>query len=723
MHASSYNFKPETLNLMKSLPTSALRSMLSDMPLSKARAMMEALKGETLTDRDKDIIQKRETRSRAAEITIPAVADPARRAACLSDPERFLRTYGEAVFYNPFVNHQRAMIEAIYERAKTGGDKAVAAPRGDGKTQIATWMVAYIILAELRRFPVVLASNGRAAKKIFQQIQRTFVDNPLLVADFPEVCVPAVELDGAPQRAGKQHVGGERTRITWTSTEIGFPFVPGSPYGGCYVTSFGLDCAIRGVHVNGVRPDFALIDDPETNEVATSDEQHYRIEELIDGDVALLAGPDRKIARVILTTIQNRRCYSFRVTDRKLKPSWEGERYRALVKWPERADLWDEYIARRQQAQAGGDKDGRDATEFYRQNLKAMQAGAEIGNPCRFVRDFNADGEPIEVDALQAFYNKVADLGMARVLAELQNDPEEDRVAVETEIAPGIVQRATSRLARHATPPDKRCRYFVGCDVGKYASHWVKIAMWGNAVGHVIDYGVADGVGGINDTSDKLAVERGVLRMLLEWRDDIMADNPPELAMVDSGAFTDGVYEFVRQVGGSPFIAAKGHATHTMRWNTESKPNAIAYDHCRADLQPSGVGLWLYNFDAVYWKRQVHQRFILGPYGADGDWNDGGLSVWASESKMEHKTYSHHVCAEVWEERFIEGKGVVGKWIVKQRKNHWLDATAMALCAAAVAGFRVLPRPEVAVPSLRPQSSGRRLTTSDGRPFLVTERR
>jgi hypothetical protein len=723
--------KTETIDWLASLPTSALTQALSALSRDRQVAALQALaqlpaaqtQGES--ERDRDVARKREMRSKATEITIPDPVDMRRRESALQDPERFLRTYGARIFYNPFCAHHKAMIAAIYQRALTGGDKAVAAPRGEGKTQVATWMVIYMLLAELRRFPVVIAGNGTNARKIFRQIQATFSDNELLVADFPEVCVPVLELGGAPQRAAKQHVRGERTRIIWTSREIGLPYVPGSPYGGCYVTSYGLDCAIRGVHFDGVRPDFALIDDPETREVAFSEDQHKRIEELIDADVALLAGPEQKIARVMLTTIQNRRCYSYRVTDRTLKPAWEGERYKALERLPDRADLWDEYISRRQQAQTAGDKDAADAQAFYIENREAMQAGAIVSNPHRFVAALDADGNPIELDALQAFYNKVADLGMARVMAELQNEPEEDRAAVETQMVPGIVQTAVSKLRRGDLPEGQECRVFVGLDIGKYMSHWVKVAMWGNAVGHVIDYGVSHSAAAIDERSDLQAIERAVLRMLLDWRDDIMADNPPELAMIDTGFATNGVYEFIRQAGGTPFLAAKGHDNRNINFTGESKPTSIQYDHCRADLQRAEVGLWLYNFDAVHWKRAVHERFMVGPYDAEGRWKDGGLSVWGSESRQEHKTYSHHICAEIWEERFIEGKGVIGKWVVKQRKNHWLDATAMALCAAGVAGFRVLPRTTQQAPSKAPTTTPapRRWTTRDGRPWLASERK
>lgn len=87
--------------------------------------------------REKNVAILRRSRSKAAEVTVPDPADPQRRERCLADPERFLKTYngtGRFGFTTPFASHHRAMISAIYERAVSGGDKAVAAPRGDGST-------------------------------------------------------------------------------------------------------------------------------------------------------------------------------------------------------------------------------------------------------------------------------------------------------------------------------------------------------------------------------------------------------------------------------------------------------------------------------------------------------------------------------------------------------------------------------------------------------------
>lgn len=646
------------------------------------------------SEHERDVERKRILRNKATEVVIPPIEDIDRRLACLADPERFLRTYGKTVFYNPFNTHHRAMIRAIWERAKTGGDKAIAAPRGDGKTQIALWMLIAILLDCRVRFPVIVAATRKSAQKIFKQIQRTFASNELLIADFPEICRPVLELDGAPQRAAKQHVGGIKTRIIWTQDEIGFPYVPGSPYGGRYLTYFGLDSAIRGVHFNGVRPDFALIDDPETHEVANSETQHFQIEEMIDGDIALLSGPDKQMSRVILTTIQNRRCYSFRATDRKLKPAFEGDRFGMLETWPERFDLWQEYISIRQRAQADGDKDGIAATRFYISNQDAMREGAVISNPYRFANRQNKNGIPIEVDALQAFFNKVADLGMTRVNAELQNDPDLEEAAETIGLTAGKVASRISGLAQNELPKSDG-QVFVGIDIGKYYSHWVKIFSYGNAIANIIDYGVMENPGMSSDITPQ-AVQVALLNSLLNWRSDIISTHPPTFCLVDSGDYTDAVYEFVRQAGGTPFAASKGYAASKFFIGQENATRRI-FDQCWAGLLVQ-ERLWLYHVNTEHWKQQVHERFAVQTFNSQNQINDGSLSLFASEDTKKHLSFSHHIVAEERRDTFIDGKGMVRKWVQTNKNNHWLDATALALAAAGVYGHRLIRVAPVVVP-------------------------
>ena len=694
------SLQPETVSYLASLPTSELTRVLSYMDQSKQIAALLAIRNQPkqFDQTSKDIQRKRDERSEAARVVIPPIADPIRRAACLQDPELFLRTYFSAIFYNPFASHHHAMIQAIYDRCFSGGDKAVAAPRGDGKSQVTIGMMAYALLATPIRFPIFIAQTTKKSSKLFKQLKGKFSNErkyPEFCGDFPEVSACVKALDGAPQRAAKQHVDGNKTDIIWSQEKIRLPYIEGCPFSGKMVVYFGLDAAIRGEGDDEDRPDLAVIDDPETREVAFSPtNQHQNIEDMIDSDVAGLAGPNKRISRVVLTTIQNRKCYSFRVTSRTHKPTFEGDRYGILSSWPERDDLWQEYIAKRQTGQSAGDRSGRAATQFYLDNMEAMKAGATLTNPHRFVSDKDSDGLPIEVDALQAFYNRVADWGMDRVLAELQNEPKEEEIPESLGITPGIVTSRMSGLAHAEVPPG--AKIFFGCDVGKYKLDWCKVAFHGNCVGTVIDYGEWRVIGTDKSSSDE-ATELAILRALHELRRFALAETRPDFGFIDSGDFTPAIYEFIRQTG-APFVASKGHDDSRISYAGENTEKKRHFDQCRADWQQE-QGLWLYNYNAHHWKNEVHQRFTTKTFDDSHLFNDGSLSVWATQDPKVHLAYSQEICAEERQEVFMEGKGLVKKWIVKSRRNHKLDATAMALCAAACMGVKVIPRVQAARPA------------------------
>jgi len=627
----------------------------------------------------------REKSRRESEVVHGRCVNPERRAAALADAPLFLKTYFPTRFYNPWAVHHLAMIEAIEHAGTFGGDQAIAAPRGDGKTEICAAMIVFLICKGAIRNPVIVASTADFAKGIFKEIKLHFESNELLQEDFPEICDYVRDLDGAPSRANKQHNGGKKTRIVWTQDKVVLPTVDGSPYGGVTIVYRGLDSAIRGIRP---RPDFVLIDDPETKESAKSDSQIADRTLAIERDIAGLSGPDKSLARVMLTTIQNRRCLSYAFTDPKIKPSWHGKRFRAMVKEPDNTEHWEHYIALRQQDQQDEDKATDKAGEYYLANREAMDAGAVMGNPYRI--------KPGSVSALQTFYNQVADNGIGFALSELQNDPEDDEPVDSLKLRPGTVQRRMSGLQRHELPKVDPHKVVVGIDIGKYVSYWVKGAIYGNGTGHVIDYGVME-THGVTTTTDDTAIEVALLKSLELWRLDIMARNPPDIVMVDSGDFTTAVYEFIRRYG-TPFHASKGWEGGRLEMSGANTQTRLFFEECRADFQ-AAERVWLYNFNSWYWKHTVHQRFLTQTFNEAQIINDGSLSVWSTDDTRQHLAYSHHICAEERTERFVEGKGLVRKWEKNNPNNHWLDATAMMLMAAGVMGIRVLPKTSASIPT------------------------
>jgi hypothetical protein len=51
----------------------------------------------------------------------------------------------------------------------------------------------------------------------------------------------------------------------------------------------------------------------------------------------------------------------------------------------------------------------------------------------------------------------------------------------------------------------------VGLDIGKYYSHWTKLVTHGNAIGHIVDYGIME-TPGLSATSDELSIETAILK-------------------------------------------------------------------------------------------------------------------------------------------------------------------------------------------------------------------
>jgi hypothetical protein len=298
-----------------------------------------------------------------------------------------MKTYFAKDYSRPFGKLHYALIDSIWQTAMYGGKKAVAAPRGRGKTQVVKGALAAVVLAGLVRFPVPIGPTTNHAKELYEDFRKKMMFNDLLMEDFPEICAPVRALEGAPQRAGRQHIDGVLTRIQWTADGLRLADVPAQyrgpiDYGGVRLEYRGLDAAIRGINRDGDRPDFVPIDEPETRESAKSDSQIEDRENAIEKDIAGLAGEDKELAQVMITTVQNRKSNSFKYTDPETKPSWMGERFGWVEKWPEEwkkdDGLWHTYMAMRAKDQRDGDRYGRTATQFFLENREAMELGGEL---------------------------------------------------------------------------------------------------------------------------------------------------------------------------------------------------------------------------------------------------------------------------------------------------------------------------------------------------------
>ncbi|MGA0854880.1 MAG: hypothetical protein ACO3RK_08730, partial [Luteolibacter sp.] len=223
------------------------------------------------------------------------------------------------------------MLQSIIAAAKYGGDQAIAAPRGEGKTSFAMHGALYLMVVGLCDFPVVIGKSQGKAQVELKAIKEKLQQSEQFISDYPEIGVPFQAVGGWSSRARMQTVGGTLTNIEMAADHLAFPTItreqlpaswpdevePASK--GQVIYSLGIDGPIRGTKFRGKRPTLALIDDIEDREAAASETLIAKNEEIIEQDIAGLGSGAERVSRVMLCTIQNRKCIAYQYTDAKGK--------------------------------------------------------------------------------------------------------------------------------------------------------------------------------------------------------------------------------------------------------------------------------------------------------------------------------------------------------------------------------------------------------------------
>ena len=244
-----------------------------------------------------DVGYKRRQSAERRDIIVPPCGSPDRRAELEASTVDWLRYYfGDecaSPFWYEFTSQQRDMIDAIGHAIAVGGDQAIAASRGEGKSTLCWRTLLKHVLCGKVEFAVLFAASGTMATNIIGNLKMDIESAGRLAIDYPEVCEPIAALEGIPQRAKSQTVSGRRhdngdeyeqaeSKFTWCGNEIILPAVPGSPAAGAIIATRGLDAAVRGLNQRGKRPTVAIIDDPDTEESSRSELQAGKLEDRID---------------------------------------------------------------------------------------------------------------------------------------------------------------------------------------------------------------------------------------------------------------------------------------------------------------------------------------------------------------------------------------------------------------------------------------------------------
>lgn len=338
-----------------------------------------------------------DNRRRRNEIgELPQVVDPERRERCSQSLLDFCNTYFKDLFYLDFSEVHLKLIESIQETILQGSLKAIALPRGSGKTTISQVAIIWALANGHRSFVALIASEATRAQQLLADIRVLIETSELFCEDYPEIVIPLRKLENIAIKAKSQTYNGVLTRIVINANNLVLPTIAGSKSSGSRIFATGLTSSnLRGagaVTAEGkkIRPDFCLIDDPSTFESAKSSEQNDTRERIIQSDILGMSGAGKKLATLITCTVIAEDDLAMRLLDHAKSPDFNGLRISLMPKFPDNMDMWRQYRQIMLENKA-------EATQFYSEHRDEMDKGAEVTWESRFNHD--------EISAIQNAMN------------------------------------------------------------------------------------------------------------------------------------------------------------------------------------------------------------------------------------------------------------------------------------------------------------------------------
>ena len=468
-----------------------------------------------------------------------------------------------------------------------------------------------------------------------------------------------------------------------------------------------------------IRPEFVVIDDPQTSESAGSLEQTRKRVRVLAGDILGLAGPGRKISGIMPCTVIRPGDMAEQILDKSKHPEWNGERCKMLYQMPSNEELWAKYAdLRADELRERGTF--TKATEFYRRHREEMDAGAVVSWPARFNYD--------ELSAVQhAMDLKLTD--EAAFWAEYQNDPLPEDLGTEEQLTvDGIVGRLNGFSQREIPVWATHVTMFI--DVQKTLLFYTVCAWSDEFTGVVVDYGawpdqrrryfsLSDANPTLQSKHPRTGLEGCLYAGLkeltekylgMEFTRDDGAAMRIERCLVDAnwGQSTEVVYQFCRESSYANVILP----SHGKYIGASSKPMS---EYKRTAGDRVGHNWRIPNirgkravrhvvFDTNYWKSFVASRLLTSP----GD--RGAVTLWG-RSQEAHVLFAEHLTAEYRVK--TEGRGrKVEEWKMRPEAhdNHWFDcvvgnAVAASMCGCVLDGtdqrVKKKDRPKVKLSELR----------------------
>lgn len=231
-----------------------------------------------------------------------------------------------------------------------GERDAIAAPRGEAKsTKVSLIFVLWCLIKAIKWYPIIIMDAFEQACEMLEAVKAELEANPRLLSDFPEVCG-----QGRVWRAGVILTKNDRK-----------------------VEAFGSGKRIRGRRHGPHRPDLALLDDIENDENVKTPAQRDKLQAFVTKSVLNLGPPDDSMDAVMVGTVL---MYDSVLARFLRNPMWNRKVFKAVIQWPERMDLWEQFEGLLLNAETP--QEGLTAaTALYTENKADMDRGAVVSWP------------------------------------------------------------------------------------------------------------------------------------------------------------------------------------------------------------------------------------------------------------------------------------------------------------------------------------------------------
>jgi len=632
-----------------------------------------------------------------------------RREKCEKDLALYLKTYHTETFYSEFAPFHHRACDTIQASIETGGKYVYAMQRGGGKTAIAVGGAEWSTSYGISEFTILISATQELADEQIETIKSDWMNNELLLLDFPEIAVPFRHLEDEARKAKGQSFRGKKTRVRWDQSKIIYPLidVPYSQGGEAVIVSVGIKGAIRGRRykkANGetVRPRLAIVDDPQTAGSATSESQCRERLRILRNDVCGLGGRLRSCSVVVPgTVIADNDMVHQLLNDED--SDWYREKSRMLETFPENLKIWEDYWAIYKQCQKT--KQYEPAHEFYRANRDEMDRGAKVN----WVEGYDREKAISAIEMAMILFMGDADA----FWAECQNEPRKNVTESDICVSDKIGEKMNG--VKRGLVPHASQHLVAQIDVQGNSLWWVVAAFSEGFKGDGVDYGIFPEqptryatLSGLKNTLKKkcpgMGDEASLLHGLLDLFEYLatrqFAGETGEVHRlakigVDEGYKTSIVHTAIRTSNYANIIVpTKGMGIKAKSYplnheSKDTKPGEIIGDYWR--LVPNNHGHKSLQVDTNEWKSFFTNR-LATPRGDTGAFclpqePVGHNECLADHLKSEKAVLMHDATHDRWKQ----------EWEMKTigKDNHWWDGFVGCCVLASTLGVKLGGIPQV----------------------------